>query len=197
MSRPPLRSAAPPAARAPGSSSYSRAATDPSSPRTTAPTQRVHIGNLHSPPVAKTTAASGERPPVLSAADTAIPMTSRDSASQRFQRALASGNPRLVRAAAAELPHIGLSEAAAILLVIERTEPENYERTALRWLARLATEAPLADLLTVAHVAAALNALPYRPAARADLAKACRQADLPDVAAIFAIDDHRRSPPSP
>jgi len=58
-----------------------------------------------------------------------------------------------VRAAAAALPRIGLAEAAAILLVIERTEPENYEHTALRWLARLAAEGPDVGLTAIAHAA--------------------------------------------
>ena len=129
-------------------------------------------------------------------AGTALPMIDQGSAARRFQRALAIGNPRLVRAAAAELPDIGLAEAAAILLVIERTEPENYEHTALRWLAKLATEGPHVDLSSVAHAATALEALPHEPAARATLAQICTTAGLPEAASVFA-GDHRSPMPPP
>jgi hypothetical protein len=120
--------------------------------------------------------------------DPTTPVTRHVSPSQRFQRALASGNPRQVRSAAAELPDIGIAEAAAILLVIERTEPENYERTALRWLAKLATAAPDIDLIAVARAAVALETLPRQHAARATLAQICREAGLPEAASIFAED---------
>jgi hypothetical protein len=133
------------------------------------------------------------RPSLDGVADpVASPMTRHSGASQRFQRALASGNPRLVRSAAAGLPDIGIAEAAAILLVIERTEPENYERTALRWLAKLTTAGQHVDLSGVAQAATALEALPREPAARATLAEVCGTAGLPEAAAVFA-GDHRRS----
>jgi hypothetical protein len=136
------------------------------------------------------------RPSGEGLAGTALPMTNHSSAARRFQRALAIGNPRLVRAAAAELPDIGLAEAAAILLVIERTEPENYEHTALRWLAKLATDGPRVDLSGVAHAATALEALPHEPAARATLAEICTTMRLPEAASVFA-SDHRGPIPPP
>ena len=110
------------------------------------------------------------------------------SASERFRRALTVGNPRQVRAAAAELPDIGVTEAAAILIVIERTEPENYEPTALRWLAQLATAGTGIDLGGIADAAAALAALPYDPRARERVAAVCRAAGLKEAAAVFAHD---------
>src|SRR3954447_4721168 len=119
-----------------------------------------------------------ERPSPNRLGDAGLTMTGAGSADQRFQRALADGNPRLVRAAAAELPDIGIAEAAAILLVIERSEPDNYEPTALRWLARLATAGPPLDLRIVAEAATALEALPHRPDARATLAALCTRAGL-------------------
>jgi hypothetical protein len=137
-----------------------------------------------------------ERPSDDGLAGTALPMANQSSAARRFQRALAIGNPRLVRATAAELPHIGLAEAAAIMLVIERTEPENYEHTALRWLAKLATEGPHVDLSSVAHAATALEALPHEPAARATLAQICTTAGLPEASGVFA-SDHRSPMPPP
>ena len=125
----------------------------------------------------------------------ALPPTSSSSASQRFRRALASGNPRLVRSAAAELPDIGIAEAAAILLVVERTEPENYERTALRWLAKLSSEGQDVDLSCVAQAATALEALPHQPLAQAGLAEVCRKARLPEAASVFAAGQRRSAAP--
>jgi hypothetical protein len=105
---------------------------------------------------------------------------------QRFHHALATANPRLMRSVAAELPSIGIAEAAAMLLVIERTEPDRYESTALHWLARLATEADRIDLPSLARAAEALDALPRQPTARATLADVCRDAGVPEAAAAFA-----------
>ncbi len=73
-------------------------------------------------------------------------MTSSGTPYARFQRALATGNLNLVRTAAAELPRIGVAEAAAMLLVILRAEPEQYERAAVRWLGRLCLERTRVDL---------------------------------------------------
>jgi hypothetical protein len=115
---------------------------------------------------------------------TCVPVTSQGSPYQRFRRALQTGNPMLVRAAAAELPRIGLADATAILLVIERAEPERYERTAIRWLAKLAAEADV-DLAGIAAAAIALEALPQEPGARGQLAEICRSACLPDAARVF------------
>src|SRR5215208_4558910 len=92
---------------------------------------------------------------------TCVRMTSQGDPWSRFQRALTTGNLTLVRAAAAELPRIGVAEAAAMLLVIERADPETYPRAALRWLAMLCEERQSSiDLLGVAQAAAALDALP-------------------------------------
>jgi hypothetical protein len=122
------------------------------------------------------------------AAFTSDPDPGEEVAYRQFQAALVGGNPREVRRAAAALPRLSLADDAAILLVIERTEPENYERTALRWLARLAGEAPHGDLRTTARAAVALAALPSRPAARAELAGICHQLGLHEAAEVFARD---------
>ena len=101
-------------------------------------------------------------------------MTSSGSPYARFQRALATGNLNVIRAAAAELPRIGVAEAAAVLLVILRSEPSQYERAAVRWLGRLCLERSSVDLAGLSRVAAALGALPERPeAARPALAEEC------------------------
>jgi hypothetical protein len=113
-------------------------------------------------------------------------MTSQGNPYSRFQRALASGNVTLVRAAAAELPRVGVAEAAAMLLVIESAAPETYQRAALRWLAMICEERSSIDLLGVAQAAAALDALPSRrPAACAALAAVCERAGLKDAARVF------------
>jgi hypothetical protein len=118
---------------------------------------------------------------------TYVRVTSQGSPYSRFQRALATGNVALVRAAAAELPRIGVAEAAAMLLVIEHAEPDRYERAARRWLAMLCEERQSSvDLLGLAQAAAALDALPSRrPAACAALAAVCERAGLKDAARVF------------
>jgi hypothetical protein len=113
-------------------------------------------------------------------------VTSSGSPYARFQRALATGNLAIVRAAAAELPRIGVAEAAAILLVILRSEPSQYERAAVRWLGRLCLERTRVDLADLSRAAAALGALPDRPeAARPALAEVCRRAGQERAAAVF------------
>jgi hypothetical protein len=118
---------------------------------------------------------------------TCVRVTSQGNPYSRFQRALVSGNITLVRAAAAELPRIGIGEAAAMLLVIEQAEPQTYERAARRWLAMVCEDRQSAiDLLGVAQAAAALDALPSRrPAACAALAAVCQRAGLKDAARVF------------
>jgi hypothetical protein len=51
-------------------------------------------------------------------------MTSRGSASARFQRALKTGNFMLIRDAAVELPRVDLGDALAVCIVIRQAEPE-------------------------------------------------------------------------
>ena len=114
-------------------------------------------------------------------------MTSQGNPYSRFQRALATGNPTLVRAAAAELPRIGVAEAAAMLLVIERAEPENYEQAASRWLALLCQDRHARPgLMAIAQAATALAALPARRAeACSALAGVCERVGLQDAARVF------------
>ena len=115
-------------------------------------------------------------------------MTSQGNPYSRFQRAVATGNLALVRATAAELPRIGVAEAAAMLLVIERAAPENYQRAALRWLAMLCNERRArVDLASISEAAAALNELPQQSAAAsATLAEICERVGLQDAQRVFA-----------
>jgi hypothetical protein len=64
-----------------------------------------------------------------------------------LQRAIATGNPLLVRSAAAELgSRIALPDALSICLVLLRGEPGRYDAAAVRLHARLALELPLRAL---------------------------------------------------
>jgi hypothetical protein len=114
-------------------------------------------------------------------------MTSSGRPYARFQRALATGNLGIVRAAAAELPRIGTAEAAAMLLVVLRADPAQYERAAIRWLGRFCLERTRLGLPDLGRAAAALVALPEQPeSALAALAEVCERAGQHQAAAVFA-----------
>lgn len=68
-------------------------------------------------------------------------MTSQGSPYGRFQRCLATGNPLLVDAAAAELPRISLEDALAICLVYVTAGDRRAARALTRWLGHLLVEA--------------------------------------------------------
>ena len=89
-------------------------------------------------------------------------MTSSGSAYVRFQRALATGNLLLIRAAAAELPSVSLGDALAVCMAIRHGEPARFERAALRWLARYATEkaSSVEDVKAAADAFAVLRSEP-------------------------------------
>lgn len=88
-----------------------------------------------------------------------FPMTSDGSAYTRFQRALASRNPLLIRTTAAELPRVELGDALAIALVLLDVEPERYGRAAARWHARFCLEVKGVDLAESGTVLALLGGL--------------------------------------
>ena len=98
-------------------------------------------------------------------------MSSQGRPYARFRRALGTGNLTLIRAAAAELPRVDLSDALAILPVIAGQQPDLYERAACRWLARLALEREV-GLDEIRRVLAALERLPSQPGAYGVLAEA-------------------------
>lgn len=91
-------------------------------------------------------------------------MTSDGNPYARFRRALAVGNPALVTAAARELPWVALDDALRICLVLRGGDPERYERAAVRWLGRFALEGRGVSIEDLRGAAAALAALPHRPA---------------------------------
>jgi hypothetical protein len=86
-------------------------------------------------------------------------MTSDGSAYSRFQRALATRNPLLIRTTAADLPRIDLGDALAIALVLLDVEPDRYGRAAARWHARFCLEVKGVDLAESGAVLALLGGL--------------------------------------
>jgi hypothetical protein len=70
----------------------------------------------------------------------AYPVTSQGHRYAQFQRALKTGNAHLALAAAADLRHVGLADALSLVLLIRDDDPLRYERAAVKWLSRYATE---------------------------------------------------------
>jgi hypothetical protein len=90
-----------------------------------------------------------------------------------FRAALERGDLLAVRAAAAELPRIDLADAAAVVALMASSADPAFERAAVKWVARLATERPYLALEDLADVVSALVALPHAVAARERLAELC------------------------
>ena len=95
-------------------------------------------------------------------------MTSQGSAYGRFRRALQSGNELLILTAAKDLPRIALDDALRICLVLRDSDPDRYERAAVRWLGRFALEARDVTIDAVRSAAEALDDLPEQPAEAMD-----------------------------
>ena len=88
----------------------------------------------------------------------------------QFQRALERGDGTAALSAAAELQHIGLTDALALCLVLLDSRPERFERAALHWHGRFCREVDGVMLDEANAVLALLSALrgPRRaPAAHA------------------------------
>jgi hypothetical protein len=101
-------------------------------------------------------------------------VTSDGTAYGRFRRALRMGNLAQVRAAAAELPQVGLDDALAVVLLMDAHDDERYERAAVRWLARLVSERSSVGLADLGLGLTALEALPEnREAAISVLTEIC------------------------
>ena len=89
-------------------------------------------------------------------------VTSDGSAYTRFRRALDTGNPHIVIAAAKELPQIALDDALRVCLVFRDGDPQRFERAAVRWLGRFALEARGVSIDSLRAAADALDALRER-----------------------------------
>jgi hypothetical protein len=82
----------------------------------------------------------------------AEPMTSQGHAVSRFARAVKTGNPNVVVAAAAELPRLSLADALLVLLVSARARAPQTEADAVRWAARYVAEVRPAPAAHEAHL---------------------------------------------
>lgn len=88
-------------------------------------------------------------------------VTSQGHAYARFRRALDTGNPALVRAAAAEVPRVALLDALRVCWAL-RDDDALYERACVRWIGRFCLEAK-PSLEGLDDAIAALCALPHHP----------------------------------
>jgi hypothetical protein len=110
-------------------------------------------------------------------------VTSQGSAHCRFRRALATGNPLLVRAAAAELDVVSLADALSICLVLLRAEPTRYGRAAVRFHARFVQDVARVELEDAQIALAALQGLrgPDLVGAAGALAQLCGALELVEL----------------
>jgi hypothetical protein len=102
-------------------------------------------------------------------------MTSDGSPIRRLHHALQAGDLLRVRGVAAELPYVPLNAALAILELIEAQDDSKFERAAVRWVGRLALEAPGLTLAQLHLAIEALDGLPDEDA-RATLRELARRA---------------------
>lgn len=99
------------------------------------------------------------RPRIAEAvAPAAIAMTSQGTAAGRFQRAIVRGHVQAAEMAAREMGGLSLADALLLCELLANTDPQRYERAALRWLERFMEER-LPPLSEVALAASALAEL--------------------------------------
>ena len=77
-----------------------------------------------------------------------------------IRRALDSGNVVVILSAARQLPRVPLSDTLRICLVLRDSDPDRYERAAVRWLGRFALEARDVTVNAIRSAAEALDELP-------------------------------------
>jgi hypothetical protein len=110
----------------------------------------------------------------------------------RFQRALDAANLNLALLAAVELERVPLAEAVRLCELMAASGDPRFERAAVRWVARLASETlgvRLADVELAAH---ALERMPVDPEPSLGVLAALGQRlGLPGAA---RIDPRRREP---
>ena len=107
----------------------------------------------------------------------------------RFDRALATGDPTLVTAAALDLGRLSLADALAVCLVFRDHDHDHdhYERAAVRWLSRFCQETSGVAVRDAPLALAALTALtgPARHGAAGVLAELAEAYDRDDVAQVL------------
>jgi hypothetical protein len=82
-------------------------------------------------------------------------VTAQGSVYSRLRRAIERRNTLVAWATAAELPHVELGDALALVLMALASDATRFERAAVRWHSRICREAPL----TVGEAQLALSAL--------------------------------------
>lgn len=87
-----------------------------------------------------------------------------------FKRAIERGNLVVAEAIAREVGQLTLNEALLLVFLYAEKEPMKFERAALRWLARYATEGKALSLLKAQLALAALPELRARRAVRRSVA---------------------------
>lgn len=86
-------------------------------------------------------------------------LTSQGSPLTRLRRALAGGDLVAARTAAGDLPHVGLEEVAALLVLIAEKDPETVDAAAVRFLGRACLERSFITLDDALLLAACLAQL--------------------------------------
>ncbi|MDP9259244.1 MAG: hypothetical protein M3Q31_22210 [Actinomycetota bacterium] len=86
-------------------------------------------------------------------------MTAQGSPLTRLRRALAGGDLLAARTAAADLPHVDLDEAAALLVLIARKDQDKLDAAAVRFLGRACLERSLITLADAQLLTACLAQL--------------------------------------
>jgi hypothetical protein len=110
-------------------------------------------------------------------------VTSQGSPLTRLRRAVAGGDLLAARAAAAELRHVDLDEAAPLLALIASSDPERLDAAAVRFLGRACLERPFITLDDAQWLAACLAQLGRADSeSRATFAAALRRLRLEHAA---------------
>jgi hypothetical protein len=100
-------------------------------------------------------------------------VTSQDFAFMRFRRALDRGNVTEALSTAAELEHVGLTEALELCLLLRDKAPERYPRAVLRWHGRLCREVNVSLEEAQAILAALVLMAGERRGMRPSLSRVC------------------------
>ncbi len=91
-------------------------------------------------------------------------MTPQGSALARYRRAVERRHVFGAELAAREMGYVSLRDALGLLALYAAEDSPKYDKAAVRWLARLALESDDLRLGDIQLAAAALQALPRRPA---------------------------------
>ena len=91
-------------------------------------------------------------------------VTAQGTALTRYRRALERRHIFGAEIAAREMGFVSLRDALGLLVLYAAENSPKYEKAATRWLARLALETDDPSLADIQLAAAALQALPRRPA---------------------------------